>query len=58
MYIYILYGNHKKSPLSILIHLRVVNLACLKLILNGDLSCIFVWFEKTQFSVSLMFKHT
>ena len=25
-----IYDNHEKSPLSILIHLRIVNLLCLK----------------------------
>ena len=29
IYIYI-YGNHEKSPLSILIHLRIISLLCLK----------------------------
>ena len=37
IYIYI-YDNHEKSPLSSLIHLRIVNLLCLKQCFGG---CLF-----------------
>ena len=56
VYLYIWKSQKKKSPLSILIHLRVVNLACLKQRFDDCLFqisfCLYNFFYYLQYILS------